>query len=32
LRAFQRKENLPETGSLDEVTLARLGLAEAFVE
>jgi adenylate cyclase len=32
LRAFQRKENLPETGFLDEVTLARLGVAEASVE
>jgi adenylate cyclase len=32
LRAFQRKENLPETGFLDEVTLARLGVAEACAE
>ena len=32
LRAFQRTENLPETGFLDEVTSARLGVAEASVE
>ena len=26
LRAFQRKENLPETGILDEATRRRLGV------
>jgi len=31
LRAFQRKENLPETGIVDEGTLARLGVAKASV-